>query len=64
MSDFFGMGLYIVQGFYHSRWRISRVCSIEYGEDMFKKWKEEKERKKQELKDKWVLFDEITSGDY
>jgi hypothetical protein len=31
---------------------------------MFKKWKEEKERKKQELKDKWVLFDEITSGDY
>jgi hypothetical protein len=31
---------------------------------MFKKWKEEKERKKQELKDKWVLFDEIISGNY
>jgi hypothetical protein len=31
---------------------------------MFKKWKEQRERKKQELKDKWGLFDEITSGNY
>jgi len=29
---------------------------------MFEKWIEEKERKKQELMDKWALFDEITSG--
>jgi hypothetical protein len=31
---------------------------------MFKKWMEEKKRKKQELLDKWALFDEITSGDF
>jgi hypothetical protein len=34
------------------------------GEDMFKKWKEKKEKKAKDLKDKWGLFDEITSSNF